>query len=293
MKNGSIKKVSMILILLLLLLFGCGSNTKDEAAMDFSGGDAAPAEEQMANEVLDGIENKEIQVAIQDRKIIYTAEINLRVNDIEEIGEKIKNKTIELKGFMADYAMRINEYTANADMTLKIPSNNYQTLLSFVAQQGKHDYKREYTNDVTTKYVDLDARVTVLRAEEASLLNLLNKADKVEDILKVRAQITATRQERESLEGQLKALENDIEYATIHVSLYKPRSSDTNINMENLNVFSRSWKGFIYGFNSLLAKSGNVVVFFFTALPSLILVALVVLGLVWLKKRKNKKGNDV
>ncbi|WP_157677255.1 DUF4349 domain-containing protein [Dehalobacterium formicoaceticum] len=289
------KKFSMILILLLLFLSGCGSSTNENSAPDFAGGDGgdvAPTEEQKTTEVQDTMGNQDTQITLKDRKIIYTAEVNLRVDDIEGIGEKIKNKTMELQGFLADYAVHINENTANANMSLKVPSQNYQALLDFVVQQGKPDYKREYTNDVTTQYVDLDARVTVLRAEEESLLNLLNQADKVEDILKVRAQITSTRQERESLEGQLKALKNDIEYATIQVSLYKPRNSDANINMENLNIFSRSWSGFIYGFNSLLAKTGNVVVFFFTALPTLALVALVVLGLVWIIRRRNNKGKD-
>ncbi|MEN3003900.1 DUF4349 domain-containing protein [Dehalobacterium formicoaceticum] len=286
------KKFSMILILLLFFLAGCGSSTNENSAPDFAGGDGDQAEEQKTTEVQDTMGNQDTQITLQERKIIYTAEVNLRVDDIEGIGEKIKNKTMELQGFLADYAVHINENTANANMSLKVPSKNYQALLDFVVQQGKPDYKREYTNDVTTQYVDLDARVTVLRAEEESLLNLLNQADKVEDILKVRAQITSTRQERESLEGQLKALKNDIEYATIQVSLYKPRNSDANINMENLNIFSRSWSGFIYGFNSLLAKTGNVVVFFFTALPTLALIALVIFGLVWIKKRINNKGKD-
>lgn len=282
----------MILILLLFFLAGCGSSTNENSAPDFAGGDGDQAEEQKTTEVQDTMGNQDTQITLQDRKIIYTVEVNLRVDDIEGIGEKIKNKTMELQGFLADYAVHINENTANANMSLKVPSKNYQALLDFVVQQGKPDYKREYTNDVTTQYVDLDARVTVLRAEEESLLNLLNQADKVEDILKVRAQITSTRQERESLEGQLKALKNDIEYATIQVNLYKPRNSDANINMENLNIFSRSWSGFIYGFNSLLAKTGNVVVFFFTALPTLALIALVIFGLVWIKKRINNKGKD-
>ncbi|MCR6545062.1 DUF4349 domain-containing protein [Dehalobacterium formicoaceticum] len=286
------KKFSMILILLLFFLAGCGSSTNENSAPDFAGGDGDQAEEQKTTEVQDTMGNQDTQITLQDRKIIYTVEVNLRVDDIEGIGEKIKNKTMELQGFLADYAVHINENTANANMSLKVPSKNYQALLDFVVQQGKPDYKREYTNDVTTQYVDLDARVTVLRAEEESLLNLLNQADKVEDILKVRAQITSTRQERESLEGQLKALKNDIEYATIQVNLYKPRNSDANINMENLNIFSRSWSGFIYGFNSLLAKTGNVVVFFFTALPTLALIALVIFGLVWIKKRINNKGKD-
>lgn len=286
------KKILILLVVLLVCLTGCGSSshqaTQDSRAMDSAG--SAPEEAQYNKAI--AAEQDILEAGIEERKIIHNAEVRLRVNDIEGSCEKIKNRTIELKGYLQNYAVHTNENNASADIALKIPSVNYQTLLEFIVEQGKSDYKREYTDDVTTQYIDLDARVKVLKAEEESLLNILNKAEKIDDILKVKAQITSTRQERESLEGQLKALNSSIEYATINVNLYQPQNSDVNVNVENLNIFSQSGRALIYGFNFLTAGLGNIIVFFFTILPTLVLLGLIIFAFVYIKRRKSRKNNS-
>jgi hypothetical protein len=291
-----VKKVLILLMLILFSVSGCGSGAKD-AAMEESSGNSAVAPEARDSMKLEDTVGMDMdggapEVSFEDRKIILNAEVRLRVEDIESVCEKVKGKTLELKGYLNDYSIRTGENNTHADISLKVPSTHYQELLDFIVEQGKPDYKREYTNDVTTQYIDLEARVKVLKAEEESLLNLLNKAETIEDILKIKAQITSTRQERESLEGQFKALSHSVEYATINISLYKPRNSDTNLNVENLNIFTRSWSGLIYGLNTLTAKVGNIIVLFFTALPTLILIALVIVAFIYIKRRRKRKGND-
>jgi hypothetical protein len=290
------KKILILLILVLFSISGCGSSTKD-AAIEASNQSGAPAawDSNAKNEAEMGLDGDYASAARpEDRKIIQNAEVRIRVEDIEGVCEQIKDKTLELKGYLNDYSVRTNENNAHADISLKVPSACYQEMLEFIVKLGKPDYKREYTNDVTNQCIDLDARIKVLRAEEESLLNLLNKAETVEDVLKIKAQITTTRQERESLEGQFKVLSNSVEYATINVSLYKPRNSDVNVNVENLNVISRSWSGFIYGINFLTAKVGNIIVLFFTALPTLILIALIIIAFIYVRRiRKGKNNNDV
>lgn len=281
------KKYIVFLAIILVLISGCGK-AADQAA------DMAKSEESTAyNQAADaaGAENKQLterDMGTVDRKIIQNAEVRLRIDDIKDVSEKIKDQTIALHGYLNDYAVYTNENDANANLVLRVPGANYAKLLDFIVKQGKQEFKREYTNDVTTQYIDLDARVKVLKAEEESLLAILNKAEKIDDILKIKAQITSTRQERESLEGQLKALNNSIEYATINVTLYKPVNSDSNIHVENLNIFSRSGKALIYGFNALTFRLGNIVVFFFTALPTLALLTLIIVGILRIRKRKKK-----
>lgn len=292
------KKVLIILMVVLFCVSGCGSSTKQEnAAMDSAGSAPAPtapeAQYDMGYAGERGMEEDgTLEMQLGDRKITLNAEVRIRVEDIEGVCEKIKDKTLELKGYLNDYSVRTNENNAHADISLKVPSAHYQELLDFIIKQGKSDYKREYTNDVTTQYIDLEARVKVLRAEEESLLNLLNKAEAIEDILKIKAQITSTRQERESLEGQFRALSHSVEYATINVSLYKPHTSDASVNVENLNILSRSWSGLIYGVNSLTSKVGNVIVMFFTVLPTLILIALLIFAFIYFRRIRRRKGND-
>jgi len=286
------KKIIFIIGLVLLLAAGCGKSAEESVSQDASvqgNGGSFPVEESMAPPA-DGERDDDFtkDMVSADRKIIQNAEIRLRVDDIAGVSEKIKNKTTDLQGYPSDMAVYADGRNANASMVLRVPRAGYPQLLSFISSLGHVDYKREYTNDVTAQYVDLDARVKVLRTEEDSLLAILAKAEKIEDILKVKAQITATRQERESLEAQLQAMRSSVEYATVSVDLYQPANSEAAVNLENLNVFSRSYRAFISGFNALTGQLANLVVFFFAALPGLLLLALIVFAVVRLRKGRGK-----
>lgn len=286
------KKVLLLLLLLVFCVCGCGRSTSvSDQKSSVSDGGTVATEEAMAPQESDasyGDNTVPNDVISLDRKIIQNAEVKLRVNDISGVSEKITKKVKELKGYPSDYAIYSEGQNANASLMIRVPSANYEQLLSFILQLGKVDFKREYTNDVTAQYVDLDARVKVLRTEEDSLLAILGKAEKIDDILKIKAQITATRQERESLEGQLKALNSSIEYATINVTLYQPENSETTVNVENLNIFSRSFSALIFGFNALTAQMGNIIVFVFSILPTLAMLSLLLWGILWLRNRRQK-----
>lgn len=285
------KKIVFIIGLVMLLAVGCGKSAETEgqnSGVQDNGG-SMPVEEAMApaaDAERDGDFSKDMVSA--ERKIIQNAEVRLRVDDIAGSSEKIKNKTAELQGYPSDMAVYTDGQNANASMVLRVPRTGYPQLLSFISTLGHVDYKREYTNDVTSQYVDLDARVKVLRTEEDSLLAILAKAEKIEDILKVKAQITATRQERESLQAQLQAMQSSVEYATVSVDLYQPANSEAAVNLDNLNVFSRSYRAFISGLNALTGQLANLLVFFFAALPGLLLLALILFAVLRLRKRRGK-----
>ena len=287
------KRILMLwLLLLIVCLTGCGrsaSVSDQKATVSESSAPMTDAAPPAAPEPAGTVSSSGSPDVISlDRKIVQNAEIKLQVSDIAGVSEKITSKTAALKGYPSDYTIYAEGKNANATLLIRVPSANYTELLNYIVKLGKVDFKREYTNDVTAQYVDLDARVKVLRTEEDSLLAILAKAEKIDDILKIKAQITATRQERESLEGQLKALNSSIAYATISVTLYQPENSETAVNVENLNIFSRSFSALIFGFNALTAQLGSVIVFIFTILPTLALLSLLLWVIVWLRNRRQK-----
>lgn len=286
------KKIIILLAVVMLIIAGCGSSQKSESAVAGDSASVGTANSQAPEMQQDAAVSKAVNVPQNaERKIIKNAEVRLRVDDIAGAAEKIKDKTNELKGYPNDFSVFSEGSNANATLSLRVPAASYGTLLDFIVQQGKPDYKREYTNDVTLQYVDLDAKVKVLRAEEESLLNLLGRAQNVDDILKIREQITSTREQRESLEGQLKSLSQSVEYATIDVTLMKPANSASAVNMENLNIFSRSGRAFVYGLNFMTARLGDLIVFIFTLLPTLALLGLIIAGALYLRRRR-KKGEE-
>ena len=71
--------------------------------------------------------------------------------------------------------------------------------------------------DITLKYVATSSRITALETEEARLLELLSKAETMEDLLEIEARLTDVRYELENHASQLRLYDNQIDYATIYL----------------------------------------------------------------------------
>jgi PKD repeat protein len=73
------------------------------------------------------------------------------------------------------------------------------------------------SRDVTDEYVDLTARLKNLQATETALLRLLDRAEKVEDALKVQTELTKVQEDVERLQGRIKFLEQTSAFSLINV----------------------------------------------------------------------------
>ena len=73
--------------------------------------------------------------------------------------------------------------------------------------------------DVTASVVDLQARIENLQASEAQYRTLLDRAEKVEDILSVQSRLDDVRGQIEQLTAQLKQLSGLADLSTLTVTL--------------------------------------------------------------------------
>jgi len=107
-------------------------------------------------------------------------------------------------------------------VTLRIPADNatYQATLEQLRGLAKEVVdEQSQAQDVTDQYVDLDARLRNLRASEESLLQVLAKAQRVEDILAVQRELTNVRGQIEQIQGQKQVLERKADLATITLTI--------------------------------------------------------------------------
>ena len=72
------------------------------------------------------------------------------------------------------------------------------------------------SEDVTDEYVDSQSRLVSLRETERVLLELLGRADDVEDALKVQQEITQLQVQIEELQGRINFLEETAAYSFAH-----------------------------------------------------------------------------
>ena len=158
--------------------------------------------------------------AIARRKIISEGYVRLRV-PLEHV-EKTVREAAGIAVKYGGYVGSMEVYEDHAVVVLRVPSEHFDEALEDVKKLGEVVEVRTSARDVTETYVDLQARLNALKAVESRLLALLEKAETVEDMLKVEDYLRRIRVDIERIEAQLKNLERSISYSTIRVAIEAP-----------------------------------------------------------------------
>lgn len=296
----------MLIVTLAMFLFGCGAKSdtaKSEEAYDagsvanqsaYSSGEMAPAASENEASAFGARAAYAAQTA--EQKIIKNATLRLTGKEVQEIAREIEKATEEAGGFVANS----NQYKGSRDqlrleLTLRIPAGKFAAFITYLEGLGTVEEKRIYTDDVTEQYIDLAAKVKSLTIQEERLQDILSKATRVEDLLKIEQELGRVRGEIDSYTGQLRYLTNKVDFSTIELGLSEIGLEQKKLNVNNISgVFSDSKAAFIASINGLLSTISSFVVMVFAFLP--FAVVLVLLAIVFLNIRrriKNKKEENI
>ena len=223
-------------------------------------------------------------------KIIRTAEVYAETKTYDEALTQLKAKITATGGYVSDsrsYANG-NEGGRSTNMTARIPAEKLDEFLAYVEGSVHVTSSSVSSNDVSTRYYDIQARLETLRAEKAALDEMLTHAATTSETLAIRAQLTDVTQDIESYETQIRLYDDRISYSTVTISLdevvvFSPENERFGARVAN--AFRESWSGF----RNFCA---NFVLFLIYALPVLVVI-LVILGvaLTILYLRRRKKGD--
>jgi len=158
--------------------------------------------------------------AAVERKIVKTGQITLEVADIAETMGKVAEVADELGGYVVSSHKYEEERGISGSVTIRVPADRFDEAFDSLHQLAINvPYESTEARDVTEEYVDLQARLHNLEATEAQYLALLEKAETVEEILKVQQALSDVRGEIERIEGRIKYLERTSDMALIEVTL--------------------------------------------------------------------------
>lgn len=159
-----------------------------------------------------------------ERKIIKTGHITLEVADIAETMGKVAEVADELGGYVVSSHKYEEEKETSGSIRIRVPADRFDEAFSRLHQLAiTIPYESTEARDVTEEYVDLQARLHNLEATEAQYLALLEKAETVEEMLKVQQALSDVRGEIERIEGRIKYLERTSDMALIEVTLRETR----------------------------------------------------------------------
>lgn len=290
-RRGLLQRTAVVILFLCFMIVsaGCASRsaslgTKDSGrtttGMSFQGYDKAASETPV-------IASNPSDSTTADRKIIFTATLTVDVSDAEKAFRNAESLAAKWGGFIAQSSLRKGDTQVTAHLTLRVPAAKATQLIDELSALGTVTDRNSGSEDVTSAYIDVQARLKVLRAEEEQLTAFLKKATTIKDMLAVEEQLKTVRTEIEQYEGQQRYMDNATSLATVDVDLVQTTGSFV------------APRGFWSAFVQSLARFGHGLAAFWTwlggSLVFIVFYGLLFGGATWLTvgilRRRRAKGN--
>jgi len=158
---------------------------------------------------------------LTDRKLVRTSSIDLLVKHPAEAAKKIRSLTEHVGGFLVKSQTNGAQDATNASLTIRVPAARFAEVGAEIRKLGlRVENEQIEAEDVTRQYVDQQAHLRNLRAEEAQYLAILKQAKTVKDILEVSEKLNGVRGEIEQQQAEFETLSKQVETVAITVSLH-------------------------------------------------------------------------
>ncbi|HJC55842.1 MAG TPA: DUF4349 domain-containing protein [Candidatus Eisenbergiella intestinipullorum] len=285
-------------LLVMLTIPACGSGSSDSASIStMSSGAGAALEngiyEEAAEWDMGTASSADISAEISaeeaaaideneasDRKLIKNVSLTVETEDYSGLISSVQSRVEELGGYTESYES-YNESTVgsrSASLTLRIPADRLEEFVSRVEELSNIVSREETVEDITLSYVDLESRRRMYEEEEERLLSLLDQAETLEEIIALENRLTEVRYQLESMESQLRAMDNQVSYSTVYLSI-------DEVERYTPPAEKGTWERIRVGFAENVYRVGNGIREFFIgfviSLPVLFVLAVIIVLLVF------------
>ncbi|MCD7771134.1 MAG: DUF4349 domain-containing protein [Oscillospiraceae bacterium] len=299
--------IILTLAMAMMTLAGCGATYATDSASnetisaaDFGWYDDYEVEDAIveATESSSGSVYNDVDVeSASSRKLIKNRTMDVQTVEYDQFIQDLKSYVSSYGGYIESSSESGNSYYSSslryADFTIRIPADYYDDFSEAVGNIATVTYNYEYVNDVTSTYVDIEARLTALETERDSFLALMEKAETVEEILQIQSYLTDVNYEIESYQARLNSYDDQISYSTFYIYVSEVRRISTETS--NPTVFERISSNLSDNFYDIGEGFKDAFVWIVSAIPYLVLVAVpiiivVIIVRVAVKKGKKKKA---
>lgn len=244
----------LTLVLVLSLTVACSTNQsspREHVANESS--DMAPKEE-MDYEESEGS-------PLEPEKVITTIYMDLETTEFDKASQSLKTKIekhdayVESSNISYTRSGKGKRYK-NAHYVIRVPKDKVSDFTTSLDHVGNIVSESTYKEDVTRQYRDTESRLKIIETKEKRILELLDKAKQIEDIIKLENELNETIYEKEQLQTNLIHIDDKVDFSTfeIHIKEVDRLSSgetiDTKFGTKIKNAFSNS----IYTFKIVMEK---------------------------------------
>lgn len=168
-------------------------------------------------------DSEAVSEVVDKRKLIRTVNMSVETVTYDELFTNIKTKLNKLGGYIENMDESVDtwssEETRHLSLTIRVPKVKADELISDVENLARTTSRSENIEDVTLSYVDMESHKNALLAEQKRLEELMARAESVEDLITIEDRLSEVRYRIESMESQLRAYDNRIDYTTIYLNI--------------------------------------------------------------------------
>jgi hypothetical protein len=187
-----------------------------------------------ASSAVRSISAEQAPAADADRELVRTGSLELTVNSPADAAEQIRRMAESMGGYLESSQIGGTKEAPTADLTIRVPVARFQDAKGQIRKLAvRVESEKTDATDVTRQYVDMQARLRNLRAEEAQYLAIMKSAFKVDDMLEVTQKLSEVRGEIEQQQAEFQTLSKQIE--TVALSIALRAIADTQ-------VFGLNWR---------------------------------------------------
>ncbi len=300
-------------LFLVLILAACGASVSKSAAdagttsvpepYDTAISDTSIEESGFSSYQGSG-DSEEEKAAVQTSdKIIYSGSATVETQKFDETVAAVEKLAEDIGGYIQSSSVNGRDFYASqyGDRTyrtayyeLRVPVDKFRSVMDGLSELGNVPYSSINADNITEQYTDVQARLTSCQAEETRLLELLDKADTVDEMLQIESYLSDVRYEIESYTAQIKNWDSRISYSTVsltiqEVSLYTDSSpADVGYGTQLKNSLVSSAKAVWHFLRNLLK-------FIVAALPVLAVIAVIAVPVFFIVRaavRRRRSGKS-
>lgn len=269
------KAIIFFLSVLFILIISCKSE------VGTLGESIGEREKTALDKIVTGSAGLETSEKDFEEKIIRNAYVSIQSGNVNKAYDNTILLVEKYQGMIINSNISRYEEGEQSQIEIKVLPDNFIKLLDELKTVGEIKSKNISEEDVTEEYYDIKARLKNAQKVQDRLYEILKKANKVEDILKVEKEIERVGENIETLEGKIKYLDSKTDYARLTVTIFSKK-----VRIIDLGSIGR---GFKVAFQFSVQFFFGIIYVIIGLVPLIILVIVLRPVFLWIIKRVRKK----
>lgn len=237
------------------LLAGCGSTSSTDGG--YYAAEAAAQESGIYDSAAGGADSSLMPANAAEaatdetaQKIIYNASLSMESTDFDAARETLMAAVEANEAWMESASVYGTEkdHDRSADYTVRVPVDNYRAFLAAAGEAGSVRNVSENAENITSSYIDVQARLTALEAQRTRLNELADQAETTADLLEIESQLSDVQYQLENYTGQLRNMDQQVSYSTVDIYLQEVVAlTPTGVTFTEriADAFGGGWDAFV------------------------------------------------